>query len=402
MNQKILLVDDEPKILSALQRQLDEQFDITIAVEASAALEMMTSTNGFAVVVSDMRMPVMDGIQFLGEVKKRTPDSVRIMLTGCADFQTAVDAVNEGNIFRFLTKPCQPETLAKALQAGIRQNQLVTAEKELLEKTLSGSVKVLTDVLALVNPTAFGRASRVRRIARELAAELKVEKAWAVDLAAMLSQIGCVTLPSNVMDKLYAGKALTRDEARMLESHPAVGRSLVAHIPRLEGVAEIIACQEALFDGHAGSPSGKKGAEIPIGARILKSSLDFDVLTAGGLSGRDAMLTLRHRTGWYDPAVLNGLETVRGIEEVYETREVCVQDLTGQMIFDQDVKTVTGVLLVSKGNEVTQTLRQRLHNYVLSSQVLEPIRVMVKPERSDPVGNSPVDSAQRTVAHAGK
>jgi len=382
MNEKILCVDDEPRILSAMQRQLGEQFDVTAAEGATAALKMIASDGPFAVVVSDLRMPGMDGIHLLGEVKKRAPDSVRIMLTGFADLQATVDAVNEGNIFRFLTKPCPPETLAGALEAGIAQYRLVTAEKELLEKTLSGSVRLLTDILSLVNPTAFGRASRVRRIARQLAAELKVEQAWAVELAAMLSQIGCVTLPPGVMDKLYRGEDLTSDETRMLESHPAVGRNLVAHIPRLGVVAEIIAYQDTRFDGRGASPDGKRGTQIPLGARILKVALDFDTLTAAGLRGAEAVLQLGQRAGWYDPAVLGGLEAVRRTEDSYEVREVRIRDLTSQMILAEDVKTVNGVLLVCRGNDVTSSLRQRLENYAVHAEIRGPIRVLVKSERS--------------------
>jgi response regulator RpfG family c-di-GMP phosphodiesterase len=378
MNQRVLFVDDEPKLLAALKRHLGEQFDITTATGGVAALDMLSASHPFAVVVSDMRMPGMNGIDFLGEAKKRLPNTVRIMLTGCAEFQIAVDAVNEGNIFRFLAKPCQPETLAKAVQAGLEQYRLVTAEKELIEKTLSGSVKVLTDVLALVNPAAFGRASRVRRIVRQVAAELKLEKAWMVDLAAMLSQIGCVTLPASVMDKLYGGKTLSSDETRMLERHPTVGRDLVAHIPRLEGVAAIIAHQNTRLDQCASTAGAPSIADIPIGARILKLALDYDTLTTGGMSGIEAICRLRARKEWYDPAILDALCAVGGTEDSYEIREVAILDLAGNMILAEDVRTVTDVLLVCKGNEVSPTLRERLRNYAYNGLIQEPIRVLVK------------------------
>ncbi|MFH1417727.1 MAG: response regulator, partial [Planctomycetota bacterium] len=136
MSKKILCVDDDPNILNAYRRGLRRLFEIETAEGGAEGLEAIASQGPFAVVVSDMRMPGMDGIQFLTAVKKRAPESVRIMLTGNADQQTAMDAVNEGSIFRFLTKPCPPEHLAKALTAGIEQYRLITAEKELLGKTL--------------------------------------------------------------------------------------------------------------------------------------------------------------------------------------------------------------------------------------------------------------------------
>jgi DNA-binding NtrC family response regulator len=128
-------VDHEENILLAYQRQLRKEFQIETALGGGPAPEAIAQRGPYAVIVSDMRMPGMDGVQFLSKVKERAPDSVRMMLTGNNDLQTAMQAVNEGNSFRFLTKPCTPETLAKALEAGLEQYRLITAERELLEKT---------------------------------------------------------------------------------------------------------------------------------------------------------------------------------------------------------------------------------------------------------------------------
>ena len=158
----------------------------------------------------------MDGIQFLSRVRHVAPDSVRMMLTGNADLQTAVDAVNEGSIFRLLTKPCDQDTLANALAAGIRQFQLITVERELLEKTLRGSIKVLSEILELINPEAFGRSSRIVRYVKEIASRMEVPDLWQMETAAALSQIGCVILPQTALQKLYQGQELTGEEETAL------------------------------------------------------------------------------------------------------------------------------------------------------------------------------------------
>ncbi len=164
MNDKILLVDDEAAILEGYQRLLRREFRIDVALGGKRRAGVGRKSNGpYAVVVSDMRMPEMDGAQLLAKVKVLSPDTVRVMLTGNADIQTAVSAVNEGSIFRFLTKPCTKETLARALTASLMQARLLNAEKELLEKTLKGSIQVLAEVLSLVNPAAFSRGMRLRR-----------------------------------------------------------------------------------------------------------------------------------------------------------------------------------------------------------------------------------------------
>ncbi len=125
---------------------------------------MLWKNGPYAVVVSDFRMPVMDGIKFLIQVKETAPETVRMMLTGNTDLPTAIDAINQGQIFRFLTKPCSGELLIQTLDAGLRQYQLITAEKDLLEKTLKESISLLTDVLAIVNTKAYGRSLRIQQL----------------------------------------------------------------------------------------------------------------------------------------------------------------------------------------------------------------------------------------------
>ncbi|MBU0595075.1 response regulator [Candidatus Bipolaricaulota bacterium] len=378
MSKKVLCVDDDLNILNAYRRGLRRLFEIETAPGGPEGLKAIASQGPFAVVVSDMRMPGMDGIKFLTAVKKCAPESVRIMLTGNADQQTAIDAVNEGSIFRFLTKPCPPEHLAKTLTAGIEQYDLITAEKELLGKTLKGAIKLLSEVLSLTNPTAFGHASRVRNVVRDLCKELKVPNPWLFEIAAMLSQIGCVTIPPETLAKVQNGEEFTADEAKMFESHPKVGCDLVAHIPRLENVSQIIAYQQKRFDG-SGPPSGSvAGDDIPLGARILKVALDYDALKWSGLSDADVMLALSEREGWYDAQILEKVGNIRGPKAPVSIRSVRMRELNTTMTLVEDVTTVEGSLVVGKGQEVTHSLCERLKNFSRHRDIKEPIRVMVR------------------------
>jgi YesN/AraC family two-component response regulator len=193
MLEKILLADDEPAILQGYHRVLHREFQIDTAVGAAEALPKVQA-QPYAVVVSDMNMPGMDGVQLLAKIKMLAPNTIRVMLTGNAELETAMNAVNEGAIFRFLTKPCGKETLAKALTAGLVQYRLVNAEKELLEQTLRGSIQVLTEVLSLVNPAAFSRAVRIRKYVNHVVEALGLSNPWRFEVAAMMSQLGCVTL----------------------------------------------------------------------------------------------------------------------------------------------------------------------------------------------------------------
>ena len=138
MNHKVLIVDDEPAVLEGYKRLLRRDFDLETAEGGELGLRVIQEQGPFALVISDMRMPRMDGVQFLSRVKELSPETVRMVLTGHADMQAAIDAVNQGSVFRFLTKPCEKETLAKAITTGFVQYQLVIAEKVLLENTLIG------------------------------------------------------------------------------------------------------------------------------------------------------------------------------------------------------------------------------------------------------------------------
>lgn len=151
-SRKILLVDDEPEALDNYQQMLQPEFDVVTALGGEAGLTALRDHGPFSVVVSDMKMPGMSGVEFLAHVREAVPGTVRMMLTGHADANVAIEAVNQGHIFRFLTKPCDREALRSALSHGLLQHELFAAEKGVLENTLMGSIKVLTDVFERRKP----------------------------------------------------------------------------------------------------------------------------------------------------------------------------------------------------------------------------------------------------------
>src|SRR6202034_2679408 len=186
------------------------------------------------------RMPGMDGATLLKHVKQLYPETTRILLTGEPGRDAAISAVNEGQIFRFLTKPCPPDQLRSAIEAGVAHHRLLIAEKVLLQETLIGCIKALVDILAITNPVAFGRSTRLRRLSAELAAALEIKGFWQLEAAAMLSQIGFISLPIELVDKLYYGQRLTPEEKTVAEGVPQVAQNLLGRIPRMEPVLEIL------------------------------------------------------------------------------------------------------------------------------------------------------------------
>ncbi len=379
--ERILFVDDDVNLLQAVKRQYRKKFNIITANSAREGLELLGKYE-FAVVVSDLQMPEMNGIEFLARVRDKYPDTVRIMLTGNADLTAAIDAVNDGNIFRFCTKPCPIDIMVNTLWSAIEQYRLVHAERELLEKTLLGSVKVLTDILSLVNPIAFGRASRVRKYVRKILRKLNITDTWKYEIAAMLSQIGCVTIPAEALEKVYRQQELAPREREMFVSHPIIGRDLISKIPRLDEIGDMIAYQEKRYDGSGIPDDDVKGDEIPLGARILKTALDFDILIHSGKSLAGAFEEMRKREGWYDPDILSTIPHIISDEEGLEIKEITIDELNTNMILAEDVKTTKGVLLISQGQEVTPSLLKRLKNFAQTVGVKEPIKVILQNQDS--------------------
>ncbi len=370
---KILLVDDEPNVLESIQRQLRNRFAISTAQSGEEALEVLKSDGPFTLIVSDMRMPGMDGVQLLSRVKDMYPDTVRIMLTGNADQETAVAAANTGQIFRFLNKPCSTATLATALALGVRQYKLLSAEKELLNDTLKGSMKVLSELLSQSNATVFGAGSRIKDLVARLCEKLQLVNSWEYEIAALMSQVGCVTLPSEILHKLYAGVELTPDEQRMYDRHPEVGRELFTHIPRMEIVAAMIGMQLRRMDEYENETATTDNEEACRGAQMLKVAIDYDLLSYQGLNQSDILRRMKRMPGVYNPEILETMECMRIKTIQGRVVNLKVKDIQTGMVAEEDVFANNGVLIIPRGQVVTWPILQGLDNFSKQVGIQEPI-----------------------------
>jgi CheY-like chemotaxis protein len=360
MAEKILLVDDDPNILDGYRRSLSREFKMETAVGGQEALKLAAESGPYAVVVSDMRMPGMDGIQFLSTIKAQWPDTIRVMLTGNADTETAVNAINEGSIFRFLNKPCDKDAMARTLTAALVQYGLVTAEKHLLEQTLSGAIQVLTEVLSLVNPAAFGRAERARRYIHHVVTSMKLGNPWQYEVAAMMSQLGCVTLPPETIDAIYSGEKLTPSEQTQYDAHPHVAYDLLSKIPRLEPIAWMIDYQNQPLPEPSSGDAQR--TEIRRGAEILRLILAYEKLIHKGASRTEAAHTLSRQNQAFNPEFFRALVTLDPNSEEGEIKRCRLKDLTPGMIIQQEIRNHEGALIVSKGQEATPPLLLKLKN----------------------------------------
>jgi CheY-like chemotaxis protein len=349
----ILCVDDEQAVLDGLELGLGRRYKLATATSGAEALDKLAKDRSITVVVSDMRMPNMDGATFLTRSRELAPDAARVLLTGQADMGAAIRAVNDGQIFRFLTKPCAPAALQQAIDAGIEHHRLITAERVLLEQTLHGSIKALTDVLAIVQPIAFGRAARIKKLAADIAGALAIPERWQVEVAAMLCQLGTIALPSEVVDKVQHGTPLDDVERSMYAKAPAVVDQILECIPRLETVRAIV--NAATRYGEDQVP-----ANIARAAAILRAAIEFDALDTRGIAYAFAIETLR-ATSVLPVDVLDALASVRCRGQ--DVRELRPAQLRPGMVLADDLRLASGVMLVVRGCEVTAGLLARLDNY---------------------------------------
>jgi len=372
----VLCVDDEPQVLEGLMLHLRRLYDVRTAISGPNALAVLADERRVIVILSDMRMPGMDGAAFLARSRAIVPEATRVLLTGHTDVTSAIAAINDGQVFRFLTKPCLPTTLLATMTAAVEQHRLVTAEKVLLEETLHGCLKALSDVLALANPTSFGRALRVRHQVTDVAAHLGLPDAWEIEIAAMFSQLGMITLPHDTAERVLAGEDLSEEERTMVRRMPSVTERLLANIPRLESIRAILTSVHGTF--RPIEPGADlRDAAVRRGAHLLRAALDFDELETRGMTASEAIGTMRGRVGVYDPAMVDAIEACRSSKaQRTEVREVRLMALRPGMVFAEDVRSTNGTLLVARGYEITERFVARLGN-VATGSVKEPLKVIL-------------------------
>lgn len=354
---RILCVDDEPNVLSGLERLLGFDYDVQTATSGEKGLELIRSSEIFTVVISDMRMPKMDGATFLSKVRELSPQTIRILLTGYSDIQSAIKAVNEGQIFRFLSKPCQGQFLLQTIAAAIEQFRLQNVEKELTEETLRGVIGVLSEVLSLVNPMAFSRAERLRDFVKELCIFYRVKDTWEFEIAALLSQIGCVSVPEDVLKKVSDGDSLSDEESRIYNTHPSLAHQLLKKIPRLEIIAAIIRSQQKGLTPDEDISSDPE--RFSQGARFLKVAIEADrlIMTHGGISQALNVLT---KEGRKDEDLIRVLKLAQIRASNIIPCRLSIDKLKTSMILNEEIKSPKGLLIIANGQPITQTVIRRL------------------------------------------
>lgn len=378
---RVLCVDDEPNLLAALERNLLDQFDVVTATDGHAGLAALEQGPPFDVIVSDMRMPRMDGAAFLAHARERAPDTVRILLTGQADTESAIAAINHGAIFRFLCKPCPTTELVTTLQQAVELRQRTLLERELLSTTLASTIKLLTEVLSMAAPWAFQRAAMLQTCVRHVTDKLAWPDRWAVQVAAALSQIGCIGIPGDVIQRDWADDDLSAEERQLVDAHPEVAHRLLASIPRLETVAGMVRYQGC-------APPSDAPAEMARGAHLLRASLYL----VRSLSRKEPLARALQNLAMLEPAI--PMEIVRALGDLRlsvasGTRKARIRELIPGWRTEQDIVSKRGMMLLAQGSELSVTAIVALRNLQAAGAIDEPILVSYGVEAGEPAPAQP-------------
>jgi CheY-like chemotaxis protein len=351
VNPRVLCVDDEPALLDAISRNLRHHFQVQTAPSGAAGLRLLASEPPYAVIVSDMVMPEMNGAEFLRRAREMAPDSVRVLLTGHADTASAAAAVNEGAISRYLSKPCPTDVLVKALSDCAALHDRTMIERDVLERTLAASIGALTQTLALAAPKVFARAARAQQVMQLLLPMLDAADRWSIEVAVPLSQLGAVALAGDALERWSAGASLSEMSRAMITRMRSVSVAIVEAIPRLEATCATIR------QGFVNDLPTKDSSQA---AASLWCSFEIDALESQGLTQLDAARILFDRLDPVHRPLLGRL--LQGLP-VAAIEHLAIRFLTDGMVIAQDVTSDSGVLLLGRGSVVTPALIARIHTF---------------------------------------
>ncbi|MEK9772039.1 MAG: response regulator [Opitutae bacterium] len=357
---KVLFVDDEPAILKGFKLNLGRKYQVFLAESGRDGLRILEEDGPFQVIVSDFSMPGMNGADFLEKFREKNKEVVTMLLTGQANFDDLCEVVRRGEIFRLLGKPCSPETLDKNLQQALRQFELISAEKELLEKTLNGAIGAMTSLLSAANPLFFGRAQRVKALAREIAKEMSVAHEWRLEVASDFCYLGYLTLPEASQQKVYDGEDLGAKIEKVVAGFPKFVSDLLQDIPRLNKIRKII---ELISSDY--QDSDDEFAEEHRIASIIRLAQEYDILESKGLSKGEIFEKIRLLESTFLPGGIDALANTRELSGGFmEANQVSPAELKPGMRLMEELRLADGKMLAPLGAIISLSFVQTIQSHL--------------------------------------
>jgi DNA-binding response OmpR family regulator len=367
----IMVVDDTPANLKLLEGMLRQQgYQVRSFPRGRMALAA-AAENPPELILLDINMPEMNGYEVCEHLKsnEKLAQIPVIFLSALGETADKVKAFQSGGV-DYVTKPFQLEEVQARVETHIKLQRAQQVEHDLLEKTLNGAVRALTELVHLTAPALALRSEAIRSIVVHITQRMATAESWQYELAATLSLIGCMTLPDEAFERAYGRQDPSEDEDRMFRAHPASGARLLSNIPRLEGVAEMIRRQQTT------EGAGPAQGAADLGARMLGTAVELDRRMFRGTPFTTALQQLTTMSERFDPAMLEALGDYQTPKVASELDQAWVHELQVSMILVEDVLTKDGKMtIVRKGATLTNTLIERISNFRKVRGVQEPIRV---------------------------
>ena len=397
VNTKVLYVDDETSLLSAFSSLFRREGLVIETLADSTGIDGMLEEHGpFAVVVSDQRMPGLDGVGTLERVRRHSPDTIRVMLTGFADQDDTVRAINTAGVSRYILKPWDDTLLKHTVHDCIHsfnmvaENRILTAElavrnaalEELLEGTVGQTVQLLSHLSTYINIHAAHQTERVRTLGTailKVSRDVPAEEQWDIHRALELFNLGISVLPPWIQVTLTKEGLWSLARFPIAQNHQLLAYDLLKEIPRFERVARIIQLSHKDFDG-GGEPASiaLKGHDIPLGSRLLRILIDLDSLSTEHHRGRAMLQKMHVQSKKYDTdliALMLGLESTLRVSQT--EKSLGLDALEPGMILIEDLVTVRGRVMIRAGSEITKPVLRILSQTRQYDPIKEPIIVRV-------------------------
>ncbi|MCB1144309.1 MAG: response regulator [Leptospiraceae bacterium] len=374
----ILIVDDSEDnrlILEELIKSLS--YESCEVENGKKALELLQTDYSPTIILLDINMPEMDGIELLKIIKRdENLKRIPVLMVSAIDETSEVVKCLQYGADDFIHKPFEVEILKARLENSLAKLRAFAIEKELLEKTFVGSVKILSNILSLLSPKIFGKAAKIQRYAKLIAEEISYPSIWEIEIAGLFSLVGTIALPPDLMDKIINGKSLLSEESKLFNTHPQIGFKLLNNIPRLENVAEIIKYQlhPVLTDETIVHKD-----QVPVGSKILHAAMDLDSIASKVGNPMEFMNLLKTKSGTMESHIYNAVEKVAIQDFQKEIVSLKISQIKVGMVFAEEVFTVTNAKVIGQWQEVTEAFLERLTLIHTKIGIKEPIHIYKPP-----------------------
>ncbi len=390
---RVLLVEDDDSDAELITRMLRigdlaSRFVAHRAADIRQAIARLHAGEIDALLL-DLGLPDSTRLTGLERILATHPALPIVVITGDGEGRLGLDAMRAGAQDFLVKDQITSAVLDKSLRYAIERVRALQTEKQLLEETLHGTIKALTTVLSLVNPTAFGRAQRLKEYVSGAAGILGMPRQWTVEVAAMVSQIGWVQHSPEECDQHYATRDAPAERRRLVQDMPAIAAELLADIPHLESVRSILALQARRSDRSVRAEAQRMSPEVLAGTELLFIAIQFDLLETQLGSKVDALEALRRRRDEFEEQAFRAfIEFQQLVLASSAVRLIKAKELLEGMILADDVLTPEGRIVVARGHEVTPSMLARLRFFGERARIAEPIRVHAPRAGASGVGAS--------------